>query len=83
MAGVFLWGQSGYIGCGLYKMELNHIQPALQQFADHLEQIVLKNRAVRDDFKNRMDHRHLSARQLSLLEEFASATFAVLPKMLS
>jgi hypothetical protein len=57
-------------------MELNHIQPALQQFADHLEQIVLKNRAVRDDFKNRMDHRHLSSRQLSLLEEFASATFA-------
>ncbi len=57
-------------------MELNHIQPALQQFADHLEQIVLKNRAVRDDFKNRMGHRHLSARQLSLLEEFASATFA-------
>jgi len=47
-----------------------------QQFADHLEAIVLKNPALRQDFNERIDRRHLSAAHLSLLESFASATLA-------
>lgn len=52
------------------------IQSAPQQFADHIEQIILRNIPLKEDFRQRMGMASLSEARLTLMESFASANLA-------